>query len=214
MKDKPMYAKLENLYATYVASHHTNSKKIDYEYLSKREYFDLLEAGYVEIDPAVHNGGRGFMRKVAVRITEEGINFLKKFGDVEEKNDIETVNQNDRILKPTIKENNMSEVNFEFAPIPATVRKSSARGSKYPFDAMPEPQGDNCAYFTVSGEDEIKKVQSALGNANRRLSEPTGETKISRRTGKEVPVMRQIRKFTSRRHTEDGVTTLYIFREM
>ena len=210
-----MNTTLKNLYDIYTSPDRDKDVVVDYLYLSKKEYSELLEAGHVEVNPDMHNGGKGFMKKLATRITAEGKTFFEKtFGNVEEKSDIRTVNETDNILNPTVKENAMPEVNFEFAVIPAVTRKSTARGSKYPFDLMPEPQGENCAYFTVTGKDEIKKVQSALGNANRKWSEPTGAIKISPRTGKEVPVMRPIRKFTCRLHTEGDVITAYIFREM
>lgn len=168
-----------------------------YGFTSKKEHGELLEAGYVEVDPDCHNGKNGFARKIATHITETGVKYFEKeFGIVEEISDIETVEKKVTKIKPKEK----SKMSFEIktaSHIPPVIRKYSPRESKYPFDQLEVNQ-----YFEVEGDDVVRKIQSAMAAANKRWSEETNEMKVGRKGG-EVPVRKPIRKFVCRA-TETG----------
>jgi hypothetical protein len=168
----------------------------DFIFTSKKEHKELAELGYVMVDGTYHDTGVGFMRKYATKITEAGMMFLEKeLGNVVENNDIESV---ESITINKEKGAIMSETQFTFEPLVKATRNSSTRTSSYPFDAMPEPREDGqCAtWYSEVGEDVVKKIQSAVGATNRKYSEPTGEVKISTKTGKEIPVLRPVRKYS------------------
>lgn len=172
----------------------------DLIFTSKKEHKELAELGYVMVDGTCHDGGLGFLRKYATKITEAGIIFFEKeFGNVFNNYDIEPV-------KTTIIEKgaNMTETQFEFEALVKSTRNRSTRTSIYPFDAMPEPNAEGlCAtWYSEVGADVVKKIQSAIGATNRKWSEDTGEVKISAKTGKEIPVLRPVRKYS--------VTVLYV----
>lgn len=170
-------------------------------YTSKKEHTALLEAGYVEVDPECHNGMNGFMRKIATHITEAGVSFIEKeFGIVEEKTHIDSVESDtNEIEKKNPKEKSKMTFEIKRGGIPAVTRKAGVRESKYPFAELPAPEGDDYAYFTVEGADAVKKIQSAMNNANHKFSEPTGEMYESKRTeGKMLEERKPIRKFICR----------------
>ena len=71
------------------------------------------------------------------------------------------------------------------------------RASIYPFDKLAVGQS-----FFIPATDErpdpAKSLASTVANASKRFAVPTGETKTSARTGKEVQVLKYTRKFTIR----------------
>lgn len=169
----------------------------DFIFTSKKEHKELAELGYVMVDGTYHDKGVGFMRKYATKITEAGITFLEKeFGNVVGNDDIEPVKETTLIEEKRSKP--MSETQFTFEPVVKATRNSSTRTSNYPFDAMPEPREDGtCAtWYSEFGENVVKKIQSSIGATNRKWSEETGEVKVSAKTGKEIPVLRPVRKYS------------------
>lgn len=94
--------------------------------------------------------------------------------------------------------------------LPAITRAPGAgRPSKYPFDELAAPDGDNYQSFFVPDSavnadkngkrDAVKSLNSVVSQANTRHSEEIpGETKVLR-SGKVVPATKQLRKFVVRR---------------
>ena len=170
----------------------------DFIFTPKKEHKELAELGYVMVDGTYHDKGVGFMRKYATKITEAGITFLeKRFENVVGNGDIEAVEIESTIIEEK-RSNTMSETQFTFEPVIKATRTVGSRTSNYPFDAMPEPREDGaCAtWYSEVGEDVVKKIQSAVGAINRKWSEETGETKISTKLGKEIPVLRHVRNYS------------------
>lgn len=81
--------------------------------------------------------------------------------------------------------------------IPINAVKLRKRASIYPFDALKVGQ----SFFIAATDDRpdpAKSLASTVANASKRYALPTGETKISARTGKEVQILKYTRKFTIR----------------
>ena len=183
--------------------YNTRDQEPYYLFVGKKDYEPLIQAGYVQVDPEFNNGKNGFMRKCATQLTATGLSFCEKeFGNP---NDIPHITKVDETIEETVTTKKGASMSFEIKTsvgVPTISRKGVGRVSKYPFDQLPEPSVDangveQYSYFEIEGADAVKKIQSAMAVANKRFSEETGETKVTRK-GNTVPIRRQIRQFICR----------------
>ena len=177
------------------------TKSDGYMFTSTFEHGELLKLGYVRVDLALTNGELGFKKKIATAITGQGSALLTKVATVSRKPYTRAGYSN-----KSKKERIMSQFPLESVEeIPAVDRRLSERVSKYPFEYMDVNQR-----FYVDGVDAVKKIQSAMGNANRKYSEDSldenGNVIMKRgRKGDLIPERKQLRKFSCRSvRDEDG----------
>lgn len=187
---------------------------------TSNQYLELADLGYVELNPNINNGLIGATKKIAVRVTKLGKEvFEKTFDGNEEIPYTSDVDSNESEVKsnPKKRSNDMSQFPLESVEfIPAVSRRSVERGSKYPFDIMEVNQR-----FYVDGADAVKKIQSAMGNANKKYSTPVVDeegnvvTKLGRK-GDLIPVREQIREFTCRavRDEAGAVIGAHVYRSL
>lgn len=147
----------------------------------------LVTDGTVEINP----GNVDASGNIATRATSKGI---------------ELVNQSNA-AKQTSNTNSSQEFTLENAKLPPIVGRGRAGTEKYPFDKMEVGQS-----FFVPNEGDgsaSKSLASTVSSATKRYAEETGETKTvtvkgkdgAADTTKEVPVLRETRKFVVRSRT-------------
>lgn len=172
-------------------------------YLKRAEFGSLVNEGLAEINEDYKDGN-----KIATRITDAGLNWLKSF----EADSTET--ETPAATKPaTNKENPMSSIEIiSGAPIPAgKPRGRAAKSSKYPFDSLEVGQMFFVA-ATAEKPEPWKTLASLVSDANRRYATEGQTTKINRK-GNEVPVLIFTRKFVLRQYEHNGVAGAGIWRE-
>ena len=165
-------------------------------------YTPLVEAGLVEINPAMVNEAG----ETATRATQAGIESLDNGATVGNNATSETAETGKtEKVKTMFRIKKRSEVN---------VFKSARgrQGAQYPFDEL-EP-GD--CFFVANDESKpnaTKSLASTVSSATTRyaVADANGATKTNKK-GETVPVMLKTRVFVVERGIEDGVEGAYVTR--
>jgi len=166
-------------------------------YTSPEVHLPLVEAGMVEINPAMTNENG----EVATRATQKGIESLDSAATVADNATSETQTAT---TGETQKVKTMFKIEANI-PVPAISGRGRA-GNVYPFDQLEIGQS-----FFVEGEKAISP--STISAANYRYAVPSadGATKTNKK-GETVPVMTLVRKFIGRKVEESGTKGVRVWR--
>lgn len=162
-------------------------------YTSPEVHTPLVEAGMVEINPAMTNEAG----HIATRATQKGIESMTSQDESQKQQ-----------VAPAVK------TSFEIqddVPMPAISGRGRG-GNTYPFDQLEAGQ----SFFVPNTEakpNAAKSLASTVSSATARYAVPAedGATKLNRK-GEEVPVMIETRKFVVRSVEENGVTGARVWR--
>ena len=174
-------------------------------YVPESVYAPLVEAGLVEINPAMVNEAG----EIATRATQAGIESLDS-GAIVVDNATTEVNSAIAETGKTEKVKTMFQIE-DNVPVPAI--SGRGRGVKvYPFDQLAVGQ----SFFVPNSESKpnaAKSLASTVSSATARYAVPAedGSTKTNKK-GEVVPVMVKTRKFVVRRAEEDGVKGARVWR--
>lgn len=161
-------------------------------YTAASVHIPLIEAGLAEINPTIHNEAG----ELATRATEKGIETVS-FTTTQETAAPITASSG-FVIETTI-------------PMPS-VSGRGRTGTMYPFDKM-EP---GHSFFVPNSENKpnaAKSLASTVSSATARYAVPTadGATKVNK-SGEQVPVMVETRKFVVRSVEENGVKGARVWR--
>lgn len=158
-------------------------------------YAPLVEAGLVEINPAMTNEAG----EIATRATQAGIESLDNGATVGNNATSETAE-----IGTTQKAKTMFKIENSI-PVP-TISGRGRGGETYPFEQLEVGQS-----FFVEGEKTI--APSTISAATSRYAVPAedGSTKTNKK-GESVPVMVKTRKFLGRKVEENGVKGVRVWR--
>ena len=164
-------------------------------------YAPLVEAGLVEINPAMVNDAG----EIATRATQAGIESLDKGETVGDNATSETAETG-----TTQKVKTMFKIE-DSIPVP-TISGRGRGGNVYPFDQLEVGQ----SFFVANSEDKpnaAKSLASTVSSATARyaVASEDGATKTNKK-GETVPVMVETRKFVVRSVEEDGVKGARVWR--
>ena len=165
----------------------------------------LVEAGLVEINPAMVNEAG----EIATRATQKGIESLDSAAIVVD--DATTkANSETAATGKTEKVKSMFKIENE-VPVPAISGRGRG-GNMYPFDQLAVGQ----SFFVPNSESKpnaAKSLASTVSSATARYAVPAedGSTKTNKK-GEVVPVMVETRKFVVRSVEEDGVKGARVWR--
>lgn len=161
-------------------------------YTSAAVHVPLIEAGLVEINPAMTNEAG----EIATRATQKGIETV-------------TSNTTQETAAPVAASTGF--VVEAGVPMPS-ISGRGRTGTTYPFDKM-EP---GHSFFVPNSEDKpnaAKSLASTVSSATARYTVPAadGSTKTNK-AGEQVPVMVETRKFVVRSVEENGVKGARVWR--
>ena len=164
-------------------------------------YAPLVEAGLVEINPAMVNDAG----EIATRATQAGIESLDKGETVGDNATSETAETG-----TTQKVKTMFKIE-DSIPVP-TISGRGRGGNVYPFDQLEVGQ----SFFVANDESKpnaAKSLASTVSSATARYAVPSedGATKTNKK-GETVPVMVETRKFVVRSVEENGVKGARVWR--
>ena len=164
-------------------------------------YAPLVEAGLVEINPAMVNDAG----EIATRATQAGIESLDKGETVGDNATSETAETG-----TTQKVKTMFKIE-DSIPVP-TISGRGRGGNVYPFDQLEVGQ----SFFVANDESKpnaAKSLASTVSSATARyaVASEDGATKTNKK-GETVPVMVETRKFVVRSVEEDGVKGARVWR--
>ena len=165
----------------------------------------LVEAGLVEINPAMTNENG----EVATRATQEGIEMLDG-GAIVVDNATTEANSETAATGKTEKVKTMFLIKND-VPVPAISGRGRG-GNVYPFNQLEVGQ----SFFVPNSESKpnaAKSLASTVSSATARYAVPAedGSTKTNKK-GEVVPVMVETRKFVVRSVEEDGVKGARVWR--
>lgn len=170
-------------------------------YTSPEVHSPLVEAGLVEINPAMTNENG----EVATRATQKGVESLDNGAKVGNNATSETAETG------TIqKVKSMFKIE-DSIPVP-TISGRGRGGNVYPFDQLEVGQ----SFFVANDESKpnaAKSLASTVSSATARYAVPAedGSTKTNKK-GEVVPVMVETRKFVVRSVEENGVKGARVWR--
>ena len=172
-------------------------------YTSPEVHLPLVEAGLVEINPAMTNENG----EVATRATQKGIESLDSAATVTDNATSETQTA---ATGKTEKVNTMFKIEND-VPVPAISGRGRG-GNTYPFDQLEKGQ----SFFVANSEDKpnaAKSLASTVSSATARyaVASEDGATKTNKK-GEVVPVMVETRKFVVRSVEENGVKGARVWR--
>ena len=164
-------------------------------------YAPLVEAGLVEINPAMVNDAG----EIATRATQAGIESLDKGETVGDNATSETAETG-----TTQKVKTMFKIE-DSIPVP-TISGRGRGGNVYPFDQLEVGQ----SFFVANDESKpnaAKSLASTVSSATARyaVASEDGATKTNKK-GETVPVMVETRKFVVRSVEENGVKGARVWR--
>jgi len=168
-------------------------------YTSAAVHVPLIEAGLVEINPAITNEAG----EIATRATEKGIETVTS-----------TTTQETAAVETAAAAPVIASSGFAIeagVPMPS-ISGRGRTGTAYPFDKM-EP---GHSFFVPNSEDKpnaAKSLASTVSSATARYAVPAadGSTKANK-AGEQVPVMVETRKFIVRSVEENGVKGARVWR--
>ena len=168
-------------------------------------YAPLVEAGLVEINPAMVNEAG----EIATRATQAGIESLDS-GAIVVDNATTEANSETAATGKTEKAKTMFQIEND-VPVPAISGRGRG-GNVYPFDQLAVGQ----SFFVPNSESKpnaAKSLASTVSSATSRYAVPAedGSTKTNKK-GEVVPVMVETRKFVVRSVEEDGVKGARVWR--
>ena len=168
-------------------------------------YAPLVEAGLVEINPAMTNENG----EVATRATQAGIESLDS-GAIVVDNATTEANSETAATGKTEKVKTMFQIEND-VPVPAISGRGRG-GNVYPFEVLAVGQ----SFFVPNSESKpnaAKSLASTVSSATARYAVPAedGSTKTNKK-GKTVPVMVETRKFVVRSVEENGVKGARVWR--
>lgn len=160
-------------------------------YTSPEVHLPLVEAGLVEINPAMTNENG----EVATRATQKGIESLDSAATVADNATSETQTET-AVTVTTQKAKTMFKIE-DTIPVP-TISGRGRGGNVYPFDQLEVGQ----SFFVANDESKpkaAKSLASTVSSATARYAVPAtdGATKTNKK-GETVPVMVETRKFVVR----------------
>ena len=168
-------------------------------------YAPLVEAGLVEINPAMVNEAG----EIATRATQAGIESLDS-GAIVADNATSEANSAIAETGKTEKVKSMFKIE-DTIPVP-TISGRGRGGNVYPFELLAVGQ----SFFVANDESKpnaAKSLASTVSSATARYAVPAedGSTKTNKK-GEVVPVMVETRKFVVRSVEEDGVKGARVWR--
>ena len=168
-------------------------------------YAPLVEAGLVEINPAMVNEAG----EIATRATQAGIESLDS-GAIVVDNATTEANSETAATGKTEKVKSMFKIENE-VPVPAISGRGRG-GNVYPFNQLEVGQ----SFFVANSESKpnaAKSLASTVSSATARYAVPSedGATKTNKK-GEVVPVMVETRKFVVRSVEENGVKGARVWR--
>lgn len=174
-------------------------------YTAPAVHLPLVEAGLVEINPAMTNENS----EVATRATQKGIESLDSAATVADNATSETQTQT-AATGETQKVKTMFKIEANI-PVP-TISGRGRGGNVYPFDQLEAGQ----SFFVANDESKpnaAKSLASTVSSATARYAVPAedGSTKTNKK-GEVVPVMVETRKFVVRSVEENGVKGARVWR--
>lgn len=174
-------------------------------YTSPEVHLPLVEAGLVEINPAMTNKAG----EVATRATQKGIESLDNSNGSGENATSEATSETRRNAE-TEKVKTMFQIE-DGVPVPAISGRGRG-GTTYPFEQLAVGQ----SFFVPNTEDKpnaAKSLASTVSSATARYAVPAedGSTKTNKK-GEVVPVMVETRKFVVRSVEENGVKGARVWR--
>lgn len=174
-------------------------------YTSPAVHGPLVEAGLVEINPAMTNENG----EVATRATQKGIESLDSAATVADNATSET--QTATAVTGTIQKAKTMFKIEDAIPVP-TISGRGRGGNVYPFDQLEVGQ----SFFVANDESKpnaAKSLASTVSSATARYAVPSadGATKTNK-AGETVPVMVETRKFVVRSVEENGVKGARVWR--
>lgn len=162
-------------------------------YTSPEVHSSLLEAGLVEINPAMTNEAG----EIATRATQKGIESLDN-SNGNGKNAPTEATSETAVTGKTEKVKTMFQIE-DNVPVPAISGRGRGRGGEtYPFEQLAVGQ----SFFVANSESKpnaAKSLASTVSSATARYAVPAedGRTKTNKK-GETVPVMVETRKFIVR----------------
>lgn len=174
-------------------------------YTSPEVHLPLVEAGLVEINPAMTNENG----EVATRATQKGVESLDSGATVADNATSETQTET-AVTGTTQKAKSMFKIENSI-PVP-TISGRGRGGNVYPFDQLEAGQ----SFFVANDESKpnaAKSLASTVSSATARYAVPSadGATKTNK-AGETVPVMVETRKFVVRSVEENGVKGARVWR--
>ena len=174
-------------------------------FVPKSVYAPLVEAGLVEINPAMVNEAG----EIATRATQAGIESLDS-GAIVVDNATTEANSETAATGKTEKVKTMFQIEND-VPVPAISGRGRG-GNVYPFELLAVDQ----SFFVPNSESKpnaAKSLASTVSSATARYAVPAedGSTKTNKK-GEVVPVMVETRKFVVRSVEEDGVKGARVWR--
>lgn len=174
-------------------------------YTSPEVHLPFVEAGLVEINPAMTNENG----EVATRATQKGIESLDSAAMVADNATSETQTA---ATGETQKVKTMLKIEANI-PVPTISGRGRGHGGNvYPFDQLEAGQ----SFFVANDESKpnaAKSLASTVSSATARYAVPAedGSTKTNKK-GEVVPVMVETRKFIVRSVEENGVKGARVWR--
>ena len=174
-------------------------------YTAPAVHMPLVEAGLVEINPAMVNEAG----EIATRATQKGIESLDS-GAIVVGNATTEANSETAETGKTEKVKTMFKIEND---VPVPVISGRGRGCNvYPFNQLEVGQ----SFFVANSESKpnaAKSLASTVSSATARYAVPSedGATKTNKK-GEVVPVLVKTRKFVVRRAEEDGVKGARVWR--
>jgi hypothetical protein len=172
-------------------------------YTAPAVHLPLVEAGLVEINPAMTNENG----EVATRATQKGIESLDSAATVADNATSETQTA---ATGETQKVKTMFKIEANI-PVP-TISGRGRGGNVYPFDQLEAGQ----SFFVANDESKpnaAKSLASTVSSATARYAVPAEDGSIkTNKKGEVVPVMVETRKFVVRSVEENGVKGARIWR--
>lgn len=174
-------------------------------YTSPEVHLPLVEAGLVEINPAMTNENG----EIATRATQKGIESLDSAATVADNATSETQTAT-AATGTTQKAKTMFKIE-DAIPVP-TISGRGRGGNVYPFDQLEVGQ----SFFVANDESKpnaAKSLASTVSSATARYAVPSadGATKTNK-AGENVPVMVETRKFVVRSVEENDVKGARVWR--
>ena len=176
-------------------------------YTSPEVHLPLVEAGLVEINPAMTNEAG----EIATRATQAGIESLDSGATVADNATSEATSAT-AATGETQKVKTMFKIE-DSIPVP-TISGRGRGGNVYPFDQLEVGQ----SFFVANDESKpnaAKSLASTVSSATARyaVASADGATKTNKK-GETVPVMVETRKFVVRSVEENGVKGARVWRTL
>lgn len=168
-------------------------------YTSPEVHTPLLEAGLVEINPAMTNEAG----EIATRATQKGIESLDNSNGNGNNAPTEATSET-AVTGKTEKVKTMFQIEDNI-PVPAISGRGRG-GETYPFEQLAVGQS-----FFVEGEKTISPSTISAATARHAVPSADGATKTNKK-GETVPVMVATKKFIGRKVEENGVKGTRVWR--